>query len=155
MNVSIFSSRRVLLAAALLLAGCDTPTEGEEHFDVRAVEVESIDGTQLARYQNGVWTFPEGDALHLHPGDEEDTRIFFVLTDGEREELPESGDDHTLRVTVGDPGVLRYESHGDHGALVAVAGGETRVVIEAWHGGHPDFTTNPGMPVEVVDHADH
>ena len=146
--------KQIALAVVVVgLGACSNPLDDDQddHLNAVAVEVMSLDGAQLARYASGAWTFPSGDALHLHPGDELAVRIFFVEADGERRQLPASGEEITLRVEVQDPQIVSYEDHGDHGDFIGLAEGETTATIQAFHGGHPDFETNPGLPIEVAN----
>lgn len=146
------------LAGVVLLAfgaGCDRPLDpDDDHLEeIVAVEVTDMSGGMLASYMSGVWTFPSGDGLHLHPGEELGVRILFVAADGDRFQLPHGGAEHTVRVDVADSSVAAYDGHGDHGHFEAIGAGETTATIQAFHGSHADFSTNPGLPIEVVDHG--
>lgn len=150
-----YMSKLKLLMPALLvtaLAGCDNPVEHEDdHEEAVGVVIADLAGSTLATYAAGAWTVAGGDALHLHPGDELGVKIFFIAEDGDRFQLPHSGAEHTLRVEIANETVVEYHPHGDHADLEAIGVGETTVKVQLYHGGHPDFETNPGLPVEVVD----
>ncbi|MEX2570197.1 MAG: hypothetical protein WD737_02760 [Gemmatimonadota bacterium] len=155
MHIPTFYQKFIAFAVVLLtIGGCSSPVEhDEDHFDAVGVEVTTEDGDLLASYSGGTWSFTSGDALHLHPGDDLDVRIRFVQGDGDRVELPTSGAELTLEVEVLDPAVAQFAAHDDHGHFEALTAGETNAIIRAMHGGHADFETNPGLPVEVVDDA--
>lgn len=143
----------VSLFAVAFLAACDNPVDKDDHEDeIVGVEVTTMSGTVLAAYASNAWQIPGGDALHLHLGEEEEVRIFFIASDGDRVQFPPSGAEHTLRVVIADPSIAAFEAHSDHGHFEGLAVGETRAEIQVYHGTHADFRTNPGLPIEVVDH---
>lgn len=150
--------RLTTLAAVVALGACDNPvSDDHDHLDeVVSVEITDLAGGLIAELHDDHWHFESGgDALHLHPGDEKEVRIFFVAADGDRFQLPASGEEHTLRVEIANPAVVEYEDHGDHGHFVALSAGETTATIQIYHGSHADWQTNPPLPVEVVDHGAH
>ena len=156
MSLQISRSPHFLPLLALVVAGaCDNPVDrGDEHHDEAAgVQVTTMDGAVIATYETGGWTFASGDALILHPGEEQSVRIYFLAEDGDRIQLHPSGAEHTLRVAIANPAVAAYEGLPDHGRFEGLTIGQTTATIQVFHGGHPDFQTNPGLPIEVVAHA--
>jgi hypothetical protein len=150
--------RLLTLPAMALLGACDNPVDADDsHFETpTSVEITDLAGAMIAKLQGDHWDYSRGgDALHLHPGDEMEVRIFFIADDGDRFQLPPSGEEHTLRVEVKDPAIVEYEGHADHGHFVAGAAGETTAAIQVYHGSHADWQTNPPIAIEVVDHGAH
>lgn len=145
--------RAIALIAVLGVAACNNPVEhNDEHIDgADGVEITDIAGAVIATYAEGAWTFTTGDALHLHPDEESEVRIYFIADDGDRFQVPLSGDEYTLRIDFDHP-IAEYEGHSDHGHFVGLAAGETSANIQLYHGSHPDFETDPRLPIEVVDH---
>ncbi len=155
MPSGISKSLRILsLFAVALVGACDNPVDhDDDHQDeVTGVQITTMAGAVIATYGAGGWTFASGDALHLHAGEEEEVRIYFLAEDGDRFQAPPSGAEHTLRVEIANPAIAAYEGHSDHGHFEGKAVGETTAVIQLYHGSHADFQTNPGLPIEVVDH---
>jgi hypothetical protein len=146
--------RSIALMAILAVAACDNPVEhhDESIHGAEGVEITDIAGAVIATYADGGWTFTTGDALHLHPGEESEVRIYFIADDGDRFQAPLSGDEYTLLVEFENPEIAGYEGHADHGDFVGLMVGETSANVQLYHGTHPDFETIPGLPVEVVDH---
>jgi len=145
----------VVVLSVLVLGACSNPVEQKDdhHDDIVGVEVTTMNGNPLATYAGGVWTVSGGDALHLHVGEDDDVRIFFLADDGDLIQLPISGADLTLRVVIEHPAIASFQADAaDHGHFRGLAEGETTAIIQAYHGSHPDFETRPGLPIEVVDH---
>lgn len=151
----LFSSLRVMIAAsAVALTACDTPVGPDEHEDeVVGAEVEDLDGNVIAAFddESKVWTFASGDALQLATGEELAVRIFFIAEDGDRFQLPHSGAEYTLQVVIANTAIVTYSAHGDHGDFSGVAEGATTAEIQVFHGSHPDWRTNPALPIVVMD----
>ena len=95
----LFSIRMAALAGVVALGACDTPVE-PDHDDHEAVgaEVQDLEGNVIATFENDSWTFTSGDALLMQTGDELEVRIFFIAEDGDRFQLPQSGQEYTLNV---------------------------------------------------------
>lgn len=148
--------RLFALPVLALLAACENPVDHDnEHLEeIAGVEITDMAGTRIASYSNGTWNLSAGDALHLHPGEEVEVKIFFLAADGDRFQLPPAGDEHTLRVEIADTAIAAYGGHTDHGHFEGKAVGETTAKVQVYHGGHADYETNPGLPIEVSDHAD-
>lgn len=151
------SLRLIVLPAVVLLGACDNPVgnNDDDHLEeVVGVEVTDLLGNVITEYHDGHWDLAGGaDALHLHVGEEEEIRIFFVAEDGDRFQLPHSGAEYTLRVEIANTAIVEYEGEGDHGHLNAKSVGETTARVQIYHGNHPDWETLADLPIEVGDHT--
>ncbi len=148
--------RLIAIPAVVILGACDNPVEqDDDHLEeIASVEITDLQNNLIAELHGDHWDFEGGgDALHLHPNEEMEVRIFFVAEDGDRFQLPPSGQEFTLRVEIANPAVASFEAESDHGHFAGLAAGETTAAIQVFHGGHADYQTNPPLPIEVVDHA--
>jgi hypothetical protein len=138
------------------VVGCDNPvTPDPAHRTAQGVVITNMNGAVIAETHGDHWDFASGDAIHLHPGDDLEVRIFFVATSGERFQLI-NDPEYQLVVEIADPTVVTYDAHGDHGDFEARSEGETTAVIHLWHGshpgGHPDYSAPP-LTIEVDGHG--
>lgn len=140
------------LSAAVLLSACDNPvdSDGDEHLDEpTGVQITDLGGTVLATSDGDNWDFPRAaSALTVPLGGDLDVRIYFVSDDGDRFQLPPEGDEHTLRVASANASIVTYQAGATEGQFVGVSTGQTTVVIQAFHGGHPDYES-PALPIRV------
>lgn len=152
----IFRPAPVFAVVSLaLLAACENPVgRNDGHIDAAmAVEIMDLEGNMIADLHGNHW---HGSPLHLHPGDELEVAIHFVAADGDRFQLPHSGEAHTLGVEIADTSVLTYTAVGQNGRFTAIDEGETTIRILINHGAHADWgETNPALRAVVVDHDDH
>lgn len=141
------------LVAVLSLVACDNPVgdDGEdEHVEeVAAVALTTHGGEPLANFADGVWSFTSGDAIRIGVGEDLGIRVLFAAADGDRFELPPSGDDHTLGVEIANTSVVTFVADGDLEYFRGTGVGTTGAVLQVVHGGHADFATAP-LPIVVV-----
>lgn len=152
---SVFAPTRfALVAAALALGACDNPVQpDDDHADeIAAVEVIALNGTVLASYDTdtGAWSYTTGSNIQLNVGSQLDARVWFVGEDGDRFQLPFTGNDLTMRIVFAGGGILSTSSVQDFVRFTAGAAGATTAKIEVRHAGHADFEAD-GLVFQVLN----
>lgn len=151
MRISNISKLFVVMLATSLAACDDMPFDVEEHGDAHGVVVTNLDGSLIAEAQEAEpWVFAGGAShLEITASASREVRIWFVDGDGDRFQLDIGDDEHSLAVTVANPDVATFDSHGDHGDFFGVAAGTSTATISLMHGDHEDYTAAP-LPIAVI-----
>jgi hypothetical protein len=135
------------LLATTVLAACGDDGTGPEDDHQEAVGMvitrdnATLVSVNSARQVTGSLTVGAGSGDHFN--------VFFVDEDGDRFQLEEDDDEHSLAWTVANESVAHVHSHGDHLDLEGVAAGSTTVVFSIMHGGHSDYDSPP-IPITVT-----
>jgi hypothetical protein len=140
-----------LLSGALILSSCSNSTssdDDEEHLDPFGVTM-IMNGVEIAKQENGVVTYNEGDYLELQTGEETNIiNIRWISEDGDRF-VPDE-DAYNLQWVIDDENVLEVEQHEEDGKwafhLKGVGAGESEIRFSLFHVDHADFTS---LPFEV------
>jgi len=140
-----------VLPALLIFTSCDNSTSSEDdddHADPFGVAM-IMNGVEIAKQENGIVTYNEGDHLELATGEETNIiNIRWISEDGDRF-VPDE-EDFFLEWTIDDENVLEVEQHEEDGKwafhLVGSGAGETEIRFSLFHVDHADFTS---LPFEV------
>ena len=137
----------IAMAAALVMAACESTTDldDDDHAEAEGVEL-ILSGATIASYDGDTqaWT----GELEVEPG-EETAHITVRFVDHDGDPVPLDGDNY-LQVDIGDESVAEFEQDtpGEFGGhLHGVSEGDTDATFHLMHGavgsGHYDFTTTP------------
>lgn len=140
-----------LLSGVLVLSSCSNTTsseDDEEHLDPFGVTM-IMNGVEIAKQENGVVTYNEGDHFELQTGEETNIiNIRWISEDGDRF-VPDE-DAYNLQWVIEDENVLEVEQHEEDGKwafhLKGVGTGESEIRFSLFHVDHADFTS---LPFEV------
>jgi hypothetical protein len=149
--------RRLVSGLAVCLvvgmAGCDrssTAPEDDHGEPVAAQVFDRATGVLLAETDGiGAGIHWDGAVPDLLVGSEIALDVIFLDADGRP--IPYGTEFHLeARFPAGAPqGVIAFSAHGDHLDVEAVAPGETRIVLQLYHGNHSDWDS-PELPIRVV-----
>jgi hypothetical protein len=144
-SVTIFTT---LLVSSLILASCDNSAsvEEDEHSDPFGVAL-IMNGVEIAKQENGVVSYAEGDHIELKVGEETNLiTVRWIAEDGDRF-VPDTGEGYSLNWLIDDEAVAEVEQHEEDGAwsfhLVGLSAGESDIRFELFHNDHSDFTSLP------------
>ncbi len=142
-----------LLAAGLLLGGCDDPTDVEEHLEASGFVV-IVDGVEALRFMDADGGTPQ---LSLDAGAIYEVEVALLDEDGHEleaghEEEGEHEHEDELAITILDTSVATFtpeehtgtEDHEHvaiHGELETLTAGTTAVELCLEHEGHCDYET--------------
>ena len=136
-----------VLAAAALLAACGDGT-GPDHEHEEAVGMVITDqnnatlvSVNASRQVTGSLTVAAGAGRHLS--------VWFLAADGDRFQIADDDDEHSLDWTVANENVALIDAHAGHLDLDGVAAGSTTVVFHIMHGNHSDYDS-PAIPITVT-----
>ena len=145
--------RRTVRAALVLalfsaVAACEDSTgvDDDDHQEAVGMVITNQNNQVLAsvnaqRQVTGSLTVAAGQAQHLD--------IYFVDEDGDRFQISDDDDEHSLGWAVANTAIARIEGHDDHHDLDGVAAGNTTVVFSILHGNHSDYDS-PQIPITVT-----
>ncbi|PWN07215.1 hypothetical protein DDZ15_05295 [Rhodohalobacter mucosus] len=135
----------------MLFASCENSAsvEEEEHSDPFGVAL-ILNGVEIAKQENGVVSYAEGDHLELKVGEETNLiTVRWIAEDGDRF-VPDEAEGYGLQWVIDNEAVTEVEQHEEDGAwsfhLVGTGTGETEIRFELFHNDHSDFTS---LPFEV------
>lgn len=141
----------LFLSLSVLLSSCENSAsaEEEEHSDPFGV-VLILNGVEIAKQENGVVSYAEGDHLELKVGEETNLiTVRWIAEDGDRF-VPDEAEGYGLQWVIGNEAVTEIEQHEEDGAwsfhIVGTGTGETDIRFELFHNDHSDFTS---LPFEV------
>lgn len=142
----------LILGLSVLFASCENSAsaeEEEEHSDPFGVAL-ILNGVEIAKQENGVVSYAEGNHLELKLGEETNlVTVRWIAEDGDRF-VPDEAEGYGLQWVIGDEAVTEVEQHEEDGAwsfhLVGTGIGETDIRFELFHNDHADFTS---LPFEV------
>lgn len=148
-TLSVFSFAVLLF----IFAGCSNDESGHSHHAearglvlyMNAVEVARLDSTILT----GQITTPANNLISDH------IEVKFIADDYDRDLFQPEGSDHWMKVTVTDTTIASVFRHDDADAkwefhLKGKTVDTTYVQIQIYHVDHPDYTTNPMIPIYVT-----
>jgi hypothetical protein len=147
----------LLFSLATLLSSCENSAsaEEEEHSDPFGVAL-ILNGVEIAKQENGVVSYAEGDFLSIIAGDETDLiTIRWIDEEGDRF-VPDAAEGYGLQWQVSNENVTEVEQHEEDGAwsfhLKGLAAGDAEVTFQLFHNDHSDFTSSP-FEVRVTEEA--
>jgi hypothetical protein len=145
---NLFARTALLLAATATLAGCDGDGTGPDDHHEEAVGMVITDqnnttlvSVNAARQVTGSLSVAAGAGRHLS--------VYFLAEDGDRFQIEEGDDEHSLDWTVANESIAAIDAHEGHLDLDGVAAGSTTVVFSIMHGNHSDYDS-PAIPIVVT-----